>query len=290
MRLIIYILSLVLLTSNVSGQMLVNPYIAKRGTSAPPAPSYDADAQAIMTAITSAGGSLTTPQQDAINTFVVDMKSNGLWVKHYYIAGFVGGTAASHAVVWKGSGSYTATQNGTITNNANGVTGNGSTGYIATGFNPSVAMSYTSCGISIYSGTSSMASCRLVGCSSGGSFGDEFSFRDAGASTSFYGGGSSTPISTNEAQDGFFTGSRTSSTDIAIYKNGSSVASSTTLTSTYLANETIYLLARNASGVASNFSVVNLRYVAFHEGLTSGEAATYYTLVQALQTAFSRQL
>jgi len=56
----------------------------------------DDDATAYINAIISGGGTLSTPQQTAINTFFVDLKADGIYNKLYFMHPFLGGVANSN--------------------------------------------------------------------------------------------------------------------------------------------------------------------------------------------------
>jgi hypothetical protein len=58
---------------------------------------YDSDAQAFFDRVTTAGGSLSTTEQDAVNTLVIDMKTDGIWTKMKAIYPMVGASAAACA-------------------------------------------------------------------------------------------------------------------------------------------------------------------------------------------------
>lgn len=58
-------------------------------------PAYDADASAYFTRITSAGGTISIPEKIAANTFVLQLKTDGLWSKNLDLGIFLGGFAGS---------------------------------------------------------------------------------------------------------------------------------------------------------------------------------------------------
>lgn len=89
---------------------------------------------ATIAEILAQGGTLTGPQQSAINTFFSDVSA--FWSKCVYFYGFMGGTASSHAIDWKNIGSNVLSYGGTAaTHSTNGVQFNG--GYADTGlFHP----------------------------------------------------------------------------------------------------------------------------------------------------------
>ena len=98
--------------------------------------TFDTSASAVFTAIEATGATLTGPQKTAANNMIVAFKnpSNGsIWDKLAYFHGFLGGTAASHAINWKTPGTYDITWVGTgLVHNATGVKGDGtaSAGYV----------------------------------------------------------------------------------------------------------------------------------------------------------------
>lgn len=110
---------------------------------------YDTDASTYISAVISAGGTLSNSQKAAINKFVLARKSGGTWADADIIAPMLGGTAASHAIYLKGSGSITWSN--TPTQSANGVGFNGTTQYGNTGYNPAT-----------FGGSLSLNSARLV--------------------------------------------------------------------------------------------------------------------------------
>ena len=73
----------------------------------------------------------------AINTFVINLKADGLWTNLVAIWPFVGGSAASTAIDLKGN--HNVTWNGSV-NFTGGVTGDGATAYGKTGVIPSVLL------------------------------------------------------------------------------------------------------------------------------------------------------
>ena len=102
----------------------------------------DSDALTYYQAVTNAGGTLSSVQLSAINQFVVSRKADGTWTDADKIAPMLGGTAASHAIYLKGSGSISWVN--TPTHNANGVTfASASSQYGDTGWSCDDGPSYT---------------------------------------------------------------------------------------------------------------------------------------------------
>jgi hypothetical protein len=94
--------------------------------------SFDADAQAFITA----AGITDSTQQNAINTLVVGLKTDGLWTKLYAIYPIVGGTATNHKYNLKDPRdldvAYRLVFNGGMTHSSNGILFNGTNGWADT--------------------------------------------------------------------------------------------------------------------------------------------------------------
>jgi hypothetical protein len=105
--------------------------------------SYDSDAQAFFTA----AGITDTTQQNAINTLVVGLKTDGLWTSMQAIYPFVGGTATTHKWNLRNTATNQLTFFGGFTHDSNGVTGNGTNSYATTNI-------YNSATLGIYSRSS----------------------------------------------------------------------------------------------------------------------------------------
>jgi hypothetical protein len=85
---------------------------------------FDADAQAFFDRVTTAGGTLTTTEQNATNQLVLDMKADGTWTPMLAIYPMVGASAAACAQNLK-SASFTGTFTSGWTFASTGVLGNG---------------------------------------------------------------------------------------------------------------------------------------------------------------------
>nr|WP_290224360.1 hypothetical protein [Trichocoleus desertorum] len=88
--------------------------------------AYDPDAQAVISAIEATGVTLSPTQKTACNNRILAHKADQTWAKLIGYYGFLGGTAASHAINWKSPGTYNLTYIGTISHSANGVQASGS--------------------------------------------------------------------------------------------------------------------------------------------------------------------
>ena len=225
-------------------------------------------------------------QKNAIITLVSNLVSAGLWGKMLALYPYVGGTAGSHAVNLINS-SYTISWTGGVTHDANGITGNGTTGFGNTGLNPSV-IGLTG-GLTYYCRGLPLGDNNVCGVNNAT---DNFILNlniTAGNKAGHWGLANAAASATAPAV-GMYSVSRLSSTSLALYFNGSSIATNVTSTNVTPAAVPFYVLCRNNNGTASSFSEQNDALHAFHQGLTAGETSSLYTAVQAFQTTLGRQV
>lgn len=115
---------------------------------------YDTDAQTVITAIEATdAGALSTGQKNAINARILALKAQSKWTDLVAYYGYIGGTAASHAINWKNPGTYDITWQGGITHSATGVLFNGTTGCGDTGINDNTVLNLDAVTIGAYSRT-----------------------------------------------------------------------------------------------------------------------------------------
>lgn len=248
---------------------------------------YDSDAQAFLTA----AGISDLTISNAIDTFVKDLKTNGIWNKFYAIYPFVGGSAASHKWNLKDprdlNAAFRLTFSGGLTHNANGITGNGLNGYADTYFNPvAQGINRENFGFTIYSRSASWG-----GYAMGVTDGASFSLFLRSGTTQYYGvfdDGSAVGTLANGNKT--LTTQRSSNTQQTLYRDGSSALSLNTTTTKANVNYSFTLFCRNGAGGIQNFSAINTALHAFHTVLTVGEVSTFNTLVVNLQTALSRNV
>jgi hypothetical protein len=249
-------------------------------------PTYDPDAQAFITA-----AAITDPtQQAAINTLVVDLKGYGIWTKMKALYPFVGGTAtsmkwnlkdprdldAAFRLVFIGGGTW----------NNNGYTPNGTDGYADTKFIPSSNLTISSAHFSKYNRTNDLAGNKLDGVLSGGNF-LQHNFTGANALIGQIG---ALITYTQTDTRGLFTVTRTATNLSKVFKNTTQQGSTNTSTITALPILSVYIGARNDSGVASFYNSYQSAFASIGDGLTDTEVANFYTAVQAFQTALNRNV
>lgn len=254
--------------------------------------AIDDDAQIFINAV-NAVGSLSLTEEDAINQLVIDLKDASLWADDKMLAlwPIVGGTAATHIYNLKHPTSaffFRLILSGSWTHGPNGMTGDGSSAYANTQFNPFGEMADDDGAFGLYSRTSAANGSVDMGVLN---FLDTFQVVCRAVGDNFFAnfGSSTYPSVSNTDGRGLFCTNRKSTTDTEGYKNGALVLSTTQAVT--LPNDNVYLGARNnGGGTAGNFSGRQIALAFISRGLTSGEHATLYTIIQAFQTALGRQV
>jgi hypothetical protein len=262
---------------------------------------FDADAQAFFNRVTTAGGTLSATEQNAINTLVKQMKTDGIWTKMKAIYPMVGASAAACAQNLKSS-SFTGTFTSGWTFASTGVTPNGTSAYMNTGLNVLSQTTLNSFSMSFYSRTDSVN----VGATEIGATNDRTDFlplvtleikrtansilNQFAACIYSYQSGQISQTSNLNSQ-GFYQASRTSSTSFKTYKNNLNVSNITSTQNQAInVNSNVFIGAMNAITAAENFSDRQCAFASIGDGLTDTEASNFYTAVQAFQTTLSRQV
>jgi hypothetical protein len=271
--------------------------LASHGLIASQIASFDADAVAFFNRVTTAGGTLSATEKQAVNTLVVDMKAAGIWTPMKAIYPMVGASAAACAQNLK-SASFTGTFTSGWTFASTGVTPNGTSSYMDTGLLPSTSLTNNSTTLSYYSRSTSAAN---NGVEMGAAFGSQSipliqivcNYTGLGTLHDQYSYINGRLQVATANSYGFFCGSRTSSTSLKGYKNGSLVGTLTTSSSQDVTgiNRSLTIGAVNASNVGvSSFSNRECAFSSIGDGLTDTQSSNFYTAVQAFQTTLSRQV
>ena len=166
----------------------------------------------------------------AINYLVLDLKNKGLWTKINTLYPFVGSTATTHKYNLKDprdlDAAFRITFAGGVTHNSDGVTFDGINGFGNTHLIPSNNFALNSECLFAYSRTSATAAVNAIdmGCAVSIVVRDQLQIRTSTnymvtSINSTSGGGNI--ATTNTDGQGFYTSSRTSSTDLRHFKNGS---------------------------------------------------------------------
>lgn len=278
------ILILLFFTGSFNGfsQFIINPFTFA-------VVSYDADAQNYFTRVEAHGVTITTAQKGYINTLFVNLKSNSLYTIPYDMYFFGWANASANAEPLKAV-APDITWNGGITHSSGGIQGNGSTGYgdFNVGAN---TLTLNNTHIAVYSRSEQNSILVDIGVRgatatvrfdmflrNGGNFLVEMNSNTAGT------GNVSAAVPSSL---GMSIGSRTSSTDLRAYKNGSQVGSTSVTTNNgTMPTGNIYVLANNNNSSAASFSTRQIIMASYGAGFTPTEAATYTTIWNTLLTSF----
>lgn len=273
--------------TNYVGRLIV-------GSSTPPG---DPDANAYISAVTTAGGTLSAGDEAAIQTLFTDLKSNSLYTKLDILYPMMGGTAASTALNGNRTNSaYDITWNGSFGFSSNGVTGTGNNAdYGNTNYNLNTFGDPNNFGYGAYL--------------TEGNFNGEVYQYGAfdGTNLQAYRGDSATnigiagwsnagrpSISVPQGQrDGQFTVTFSGTTKTLYFKDGGTNDTSISGTATgtaALTNQPFFLFTLNLNGSA--YRAYNGRIQTFWvgESLTSGEVTTINTIINDFNTTLGRTL
>lgn len=256
--------------------------LASHGIVASQIASFDADAVAFFNRVTTAGGSLSLTEKQAVNQLVLDLKANSLWTPMKAIYPMVGASAAACAQNLKSS-SFTGTFTSGWTFASTGVTGNGASAYMDTTFNPNTSSNANSKHMSYYS-RNNFSNCQIGVINS---IIDQL-YYVAGAYYNVLSTTSFTPITTATTK-GFVVASRTTSTSgCTTYVNNSNLGNDG-LTTSGNPNGNLWLNARSpsAGGTSSNNECA---FSSIGDGLSGTQASNFYTAVQAFQTTLNRNV
>lgn len=240
------------------------------------------------------GGSLTTTEQNAILALVTDLVGSGLWGKMKCIYPFVGGNAAGCSTNLV-SNLYQGTFSSGWSFSSTGAIPTGSNTYMrCNGFNPFLLMSPYNTSFSYYSRTNNTFNGSDFGCQvnpssdrvalsinfSGSAYADLNNFTT----------GRIAAVNSNTL--GFYVISRENSTLMKMYKNNAQLGATNTTSMTTALPNGIYAVGAIDFNDGINFSSTNRECSFAHmgDGLTSSEAFSFNTNVQAFQTALSRQV
>ena len=240
--------------------------------------AVDPDAQAFFDRVTTAGGSLSTTEQTAVNTLVTQMKTDGIWTKMKAIYPMVGASAAACAQNLKSS-SFTGTFTSGWTFASTGIKGNGTSTSFNTTINPSIDLSQNNVHISIYIRTNNTQNGVDIG--------------TANLSIQFYGGTLYYAVNisgfitfANEPSNKFALASRISSIEQKLYLNNT-LKSTNSNTSVSLNNQALPIGSWYGGAYPTNREYA---FASIGDGLTDTEASDFYTAIQAFQTTLSRNV
>jgi hypothetical protein len=252
-------------------------------------------------------GITDTTQQSAIDTLVLELKNAGIWSKMKAIYPFVGGTASTHKWNLKDprdvDAAFRLTFTGGWTHSSNGADPNGTNGYANTFLWHAGALQRDSAHLSIYIREISTQNSptRIPIGTFGANGGNAFSFiapAMSGGPTSegqMNGTNYNPAVYTDTKKRGYYTVSRTLSTEYEIYDTGASRQTKLNNSIAYTDNlaRSIYIGALNnldGVGGAYYYTDSQISFATIGDGLTDTDTANLYNIVQKYQTTLGRQV
>jgi hypothetical protein len=270
-------------------------YFALGNTLVVPNPIYfDNDALAFLQAANITDGTTVF----AINNLVIGLKNAGLWTKMKAIYPMVGGTATTCKFNLINpadtNAAFRLSFSGTITFASTGITSNGTNGYANTNFVPNSHLTLNDIHLSAYVRTAGVKSQNVEMGIQGGNFGLYIAPYYAAAQENFRAVNATQvgPTALGTTIPAFYQVNRISSTQSKQYRNGS-VLNTDNVNSGTISTRNILLLAYNNNASPGNPEFITDRqnsFASIGNGMTDSEASTYYTIVQAFQTALGRQI
>ena len=253
--------------------------------------SFDADAVAFFSRVTTAGGSLSLTEKQAVNQLVLDLKANSLWSAMKAIYPMVGASAAACAQNLKSS-SFTGTFSSGWTFASTGVTPNGTSAYMTTGFVVNTEQaSANNFSLGVYSGTigvSGGAKCSLGAYN--GSIETVITIRFSN-NNAYLAIGENTYNNnfTNNDTHGFYVANRNTTNRSQAWKNGVKIVDVANTPGGKQTNQ-IYLGAELGPTNPISYDDKRNQFAFMSDGLSDANQGNLYTAVQAFQTTLSRQV
>jgi hypothetical protein len=268
--------------------------LASHGIIASQIASFDADAVAFFNRVTTAGGTLSTTEKQAVNQLVLDLKANSLWTPMKAVYPMVGASAASCAQNLKSS-SFTGTFSSGWTFASTGVTPNGTSAFMNTNFNTNTNQTVNNFSLSAYVRTATQGATSQ--CDIGNANSPTFLPLTHIESTSINTRGQYcwdfntgfVSIATSDSR-GMWGTSRSGATSWISFERNTSVAKTTTTAQTTLPNLNVGVGASIISTGQSTFSPRQIAFAHMGDSLTSTQYNNFYTAVQAFQTTLARQV
>jgi hypothetical protein len=259
---------------------------------------YVQETRDYMELIRANGGGIQVSTLQAVDLFVRTCKDAGFWGDLTEIYPLCGNDLTTSMVKLKSAGNPLLTAVNMVaadyqeTGSSGGVAGNGTTKYINSNF-PQNAMllgahmsvylreNEANTGIHYWFGANTSTPTTeqtILGTPNGtiqqGMLGSNSASASSGAAPNA----------------GFYYVERNSATDLQLWYQNASVASSSISVAPAYQNLNLFVCARNANGAPSNYSAKKISFCSVGVPLTAQERTTFYNAVVALQTALNRNV
>lgn len=235
----------------------------------------------------------------AVNYLVIALKNKNLWDKIIALYPFVGSTATAHKYNLKDprdvNAAFRIVWAGGVTHDSNGVTFDGVNGYGDTWLIPSTSMLLGNESMFLYSRTSATATGWDMGAANTITQRDTLILRtpvdNITVNINSTSAGAGSLSFNNTSASGFFIGSRISQNDLRIYKNGTQIGTTATVTNNGTrSNLSVLIGARRISSGPNGFVARNFALAGLGRGFTNTQANDFYDIVQQYQTILNRQV
>lgn len=277
------------------------PTITPTNTSSPtptptasPGPAFDPDAAAYLSAVVSAGGTVTSSMSAATNTLFTDLKSNSLYSKMTQFYPMLGGTASSMGIMGnRASGTtYDISWFGSWSYNISGATGNGSNTYATFNISGGTLPS-TNSHLALYGNLPNNTT--VIGYDLSINYNNVtgkvqqiiLDFNNSGSGYYEYNGYAA--VTSADSGDFIVMSRNPANTETIRARNGVALANKTE-SCLDIDNTRQWLLGAECLSTGSKGASANNRYSWFGFGtkLTAAELLTYQTIINAFQTALGR--
>ena len=284
-------------TPSVTPTMTVTPSITPTNTPTPsssPIPSGTTEANAYLTRVVSAGGTIDSTISAATRTLFTSLVSNNLYDKLYAFYPHIGGVSASHALNAKSTGNTITFNGGWTFSNAGGSDPNGTNGYGQLGgVRSSLYGTQDSSSMGFYSLTNILINDKkdMGSYTASNNVENLFLVWNSNVQSPYFKVNAATPtIGANLIADtsGFYIASRSEATKQFFYRNGAFVLSGTS-NSVGTNNIDLFIANQNEDGIPSiHYSTRAHGFTFAGQGFSPSEVSTLSNIINAFQTSLSR--
>jgi hypothetical protein len=271
-------------------------------------PGYDgiADADSWASRVAAAGGTVSASTLNAVYRFCIAISAAGLRDRFWRLNLFCGNYTAAMVPLYRGP-SLSGTQYGGTTDSpssftssdyaetgsSGGLQGDGASKWLSTGLAVSAIPDIATGHLSAYCASGFTGSIGGVVTAWNTSFGDPIYMLEAnrnGAGNLYYSWGSNfaPPGVASGGTNGFFVGSRVSSTSTSGYRNGLSLQTNTTSVTPASISTTFAVFRNQNPSAGSNYFTGRLGGYSIGRGVYGSQVADIYRAFQAFQSDLGR--
>ena len=265
----------------------ITPTNTPTPSTTPPA-SGTTEANAYLSAVVTAGGTLDATISAATVTLFTSLVSAGIWDNLQQFYPLIGATGPATAIEGK-SATSKITWNGGMTFTTNGAKSNGTNAYGNIAYNELNDAILDNFHLSFYSNESLGQSDQITMGLNNGTIRTSLYIYDSGSDAGFVAQSTGAyAVNTNVTNSlGYYICQRDSQTNTEMYKNGTKIATSLT-SSTNLVNLNMFVFARNNSGTAGNFMSRRSGFISLGRKLSAANVTALQNAVHTFNTTLGR--